>query len=528
MAAIISQRYYWPGLHANVMEYVGECHECTLAKPPPRRARVSRRPTVGSYPFDLLFCDVVDMEKTGDWDEEKGTGYNKLVVFVDSLSRWVEAVPFHGAPSSEQVLDAFMVHIVSRYGAPRELRTDCGSNLASKLCQEIYKQTGVDLTVSSAEHHEALGTVERVQQTLIRMTRASDEGGLFWVDHLPFLLMSYRATPHRVTRMSPAELLYGRQFRTPCQMADDPLPIDPHAASDFPEHIRAYASKLHARLTLAWQSAREASEIEQEKTVREMSASAAPHHQYQVNDRVCRLLPGKTNKLLHKYGGPYRVAEVVSEGRYRLTDLENNMVRDTFDACDLRPYRTYVDAEELQSDEYLVDEILDHRDVRGRREFRIKWRGYARSKSTWEPKTEIMRRCAELVTDYEDSLSPAPAPSSEQPSPESPQATPARPRAPAPPPAPKPVQRDASAYESDLTPTLARFARGQWSYGRYEASKRGKRLRLFEASHFTPAELESPTFQALRKTAMEEQTITASAIIQWSMDSISAVSAAAA
>ena len=172
--------------------------------------------------------------------------------------------------------------------------------------------------------------------------------------------------------------------------------------------ICSYANRLNDQLTLAWKAAREASEFEQEKTVREMAASSAPLQKYQVNDRVCRLLPGRVNKLLYKYGGPYRVAEVISEGRYRLTDLENNMVKDTFDACDLRPYRTIVDAEELQSDEYLVDEIMDHRDVKRYREFRIKWRGYPRSKGTWEPKSEIMRRCAELVSEYESTLETAP------------------------------------------------------------------------------------------------------------------------
>ena len=59
-------------------------------------------------------------------------------------------------------------------------------------------------SASTPEHHESAGLVERFHSTLIGMTRAANEGGAHWPQHLPFLLFSYRATPHRATRHSPA------------------------------------------------------------------------------------------------------------------------------------------------------------------------------------------------------------------------------------------------------------------------------------------------------------------------------------
>ena len=52
-----------------------------------------------------MFADILDMADTHDYDKEKGTGARKLVVFVDSISRWVEAIPMHSDPTSEQLLD---------------------------------------------------------------------------------------------------------------------------------------------------------------------------------------------------------------------------------------------------------------------------------------------------------------------------------------------------------------------------------------------------------------------------------------
>ena len=97
-AAAIRSRYFWPGLTEDVWEYVAECHECTLAKPGRAVSRKPRGPTLGRYPFDLLYTDVLSMEESYDYDKEKGTGASKLLVFADSLSRWVEAIPLHKDP----------------------------------------------------------------------------------------------------------------------------------------------------------------------------------------------------------------------------------------------------------------------------------------------------------------------------------------------------------------------------------------------------------------------------------------------
>ena len=125
-------------------------------------------------------------------------------------------------------------------------------------------------------------------------------------------------------------------------------------------------------------------------------------------------MPRAENKLQYIYSGPYRVAEVLSGGRYVLRDLENRLLSDTFDVSQLRAYRTVVDAEDVQADEYIVDELMAHRQAAGDlRQFQVKWRGYPRSQATWEPREELMRRCSELVEQYESQL-PAPKPRRER------------------------------------------------------------------------------------------------------------------
>ena len=135
MFNVLRERYYWPGLHADVVSHVRECHECTLAKRLTRSLASPERSKLGSYPFDDLTVDIVTMGITHDGQ------YDKLLVFADSLSRWVEAVPFLGDPTSEQVMDAFLCHIACRYGWPRTIRSDGGSNLAGTLNKTLFSLT---------------------------------------------------------------------------------------------------------------------------------------------------------------------------------------------------------------------------------------------------------------------------------------------------------------------------------------------------------------------------------------------------
>jgi len=70
-------------------------------------------------------------------------------------------------------------------------------------------------------------------------------------------------------------------------------------------------------------------------------------------------------------------------------------------------HRTKGKAKTTKADEkeYEVEELLDHQvlDKYGNRvdRFLVKWRGYDLFNNTWEPRSELMRNCRDLVLNYE-------------------------------------------------------------------------------------------------------------------------------
>jgi hypothetical protein len=407
MAQVLRARYYWPGQKTEIETHVRECHECTLAKAPFRKPAAPKGPPVGSYPFDRVFVDVLSMAITHDY-VKGSTGYSKLLVFIDSLSRWIEAVPFNDVPTSEQVLHSYLSEVVCRHGTPRELRSDAGSNFVSQLSATIFKATGTLLTSTEANRHEGVGLVERAQQTLVGLARATNGGGRRWADHLPFYLMSMRASPNRLTRQSPSSLLYGREIRLPSQISD-PRPVaEVTARNDLPESILRYAEDLQCKLRAAWAAARDATLASQRDTVGETTRTHDTLVSFNVGDRVCMRKHGNDNKLEYFYSGPYRVTKVMSASKYELCDLENQKIRNEVHVSNLKAYLTITDIEKVTEDEYLVDHLLGRRGLGSNREYKVKWRSYPVSKATWVKHSELTRRCADLITEYD--ARPAKAP----------------------------------------------------------------------------------------------------------------------
>ena len=205
-------------------------------------------------------------------------------------------------------------------------------------------------------------------------------------------------------------IVYGHELRLPAQLGDGvTLPAVDEPAGDTPPQIADYARRLNATLRAAWTAAREASSEEQERTFRDQW-STAHTPSYEVGDRVCHRLRDKGGKLQSEWSVPCRVAEVLGQGNYRLTDLANCLMTDTFHVSRLRPYRPHADEEALAPDESLVDRLVGHRDrMPGSvREYRVKWRGYPLSKATYEPRDELMRRCQPLVEEYDAKNLPMP------------------------------------------------------------------------------------------------------------------------
>ncbi|XP_063888612.1 uncharacterized protein K02A2.6-like [Scylla paramamosain] len=194
------QCVYWPGLEGDLQHYRASCTSCeTHAPSQPSETLVITPPP--EYPFQSTVADMFQHE---------GHTY---MVYADRLTGWLELAHFpHGATSNK--IKSQMRQYFTRWGAPEQLSTDGGPNLASEEMSEFLKNWGVIARLSSAQYPQSNGRAEAAVKTAKRIIRANTgSGGSLDTDKTSLAVLQYLNTPLRSVNKSPAQLATGRQLR---------------------------------------------------------------------------------------------------------------------------------------------------------------------------------------------------------------------------------------------------------------------------------------------------------------------------
>ena len=104
--------------------------------------------------------------------------------------------------------------LFARYGLPQQMVSDNGPQFASEEFATFTKANGIRHTRCAPYHPSSNGAVERFVQTCIKGMQASMKDGLPLQHCLANFLLTYRATLHTTTGVSPATLFLGRDVRT--------------------------------------------------------------------------------------------------------------------------------------------------------------------------------------------------------------------------------------------------------------------------------------------------------------------------
>ena len=311
----LRKKYWWKGMCGDVERFCKSCLECVTRKGPGRAVRPPLVPIPTGGPFHRVGVDVLQLPVT-----ELGNRY--VVVFVDHLTKWVEAFAVPNQ-TAETIAHLLVEEIFCRHGAPQQLLSDRGANFLSELVLEICKFLQIKKINTSGYHPQTNGMVDKFNSTLIGMiSKVAESSGKDWDRHLPFLLFAYRVSIHDSTRESPFYLLYGRDARIPSES------VLSQTVSPYLVNSADYRHELTDSLTTAWTLATEFIKGAQ-KQQKQAYDKGAKEHKFKVGDRVMIHMPaavsGKSWKLARPYHGPYRVIGTTS------TNIEARLV-DNVDA----------------------------------------------------------------------------------------------------------------------------------------------------------------------------------------------------
>jgi hypothetical protein len=388
----IKRKYYWPRLGRTVKTYVLSCDACQRNKPQQRRPAGLLQPLpVPEGRWENIAMDyIVQLPRTP-------RGYDAILVVVDRLTKRAHFLATRTNVTAAETAQLFVDQVFRLHGLPKTMVTDRDARFVGHFWRALFNLLDVKLTPSTAFHPQTDGQTERTNRILEQMLRNYvNQRQDNWDTCLALAEFAYNNAVQSSTKMTPFFCDHGRHPLLP-----DTLLL-PHQFQDITpvEGTAKFLEKMNSVL----KDAREAIQSAQERQERYANEKRRDES-FLAGDRVYLSTANLTTdadrnrpsrKLTARYVGPFPIAEVVSKVAYKLELPATMRVHPVFHVSLLKRYTPslpeFGDRHPNQpppeivggQEEWEVEEILEERMRRRRREFLVKWKGYGREDATWQ------------------------------------------------------------------------------------------------------------------------------------------------
>lgn len=146
---------------------------------------------------------------------------NQWILIVEDLcSRWTELFPLKIASAQNCAL-TLLNEVFLRYGIPRRLHSDNGTQFISAVMQKLTYCLGIRQSFTPVYHPEA-NPVERKNRDLkVQLSICVGKDHTTWDLKLPSIRFAINTVKCATTGYSAAYLTFGRELRTPIEVQND-------------------------------------------------------------------------------------------------------------------------------------------------------------------------------------------------------------------------------------------------------------------------------------------------------------------
>ena len=330
---ILQAGFVWPSLHRDVQHWCKTCKVCQ--KTGVRRLTYEPQTPIQSFgPFDKWGIDAIGpLPRT-----QSGKEY--IIMGVDYMTRWAEAVPTSRITASE-VGKFIFEFICCRFGAPLEIISDRGPGFRGDLVGDLLRRLNVKRRHSSPYYPQCNGLVEKVNGMICKIiTKQVCERPKDWDKHLTAALWAYRTSFKTSIGFTPFHLVYGQEALLPIELELASLRVLANGHEKPKERLKQRILDL------------ERLELDREEAIN-FYASQAECRRQKFNEKLVdkelkegmlvlrydnRFDNRKDGKFLAKWEGPFLVLRKYSNGSYQLQDVEGKIHHTRVNGWRLKPY----------------------------------------------------------------------------------------------------------------------------------------------------------------------------------------------
>jgi hypothetical protein len=328
LGKVFRQGFYWLKATSDAADLVQKCENCQQCARDQKQPLSLTQLIQPTWPLQRWGLDLL-----GPLPPAQGN-LKYVVVAVEYFCKWIEANPL-AIITSVTVQKFFWQNIVCRFGVPKAITVDNGTQFDAEAFKDFCDQIGTKIHFALVRHPESNGLVERANSIIMTgiMKLIFNQPRGKWSDELIKVLWSHNTTASRSTGFTPFKLLFGDEAITPKEakigsirkiaLAEDEA--DYQVTKDTIEGTRLQAiehiNKYQAE-TIKWR----------DRKVR--LKNIKPGHL--VFWRVANL--DTVGKLQLKWEDPFLVVSSSRPGSYRLKDMDGNDIPRSCNADEIRRY----------------------------------------------------------------------------------------------------------------------------------------------------------------------------------------------
>lgn len=211
MKSLLRQNLWWPGMDRQIESFVKSCPYCQLVTDTSRPLPIVQT-RLPNNPWDCVSMDFSTASDKEGW---------KALILTDHYSRFLVAIPMD--KTDTQAVKNALTCVFQTYYYPKTLRADNGPPFNSFELGDWLKKLGITFEHTTPLNPTENGLVERHMQGINKISAITRLEKRNWKKVLAEYMAAYNTWPHCVTKLPPAELMFGRAIRSllPCIKTDE-------------------------------------------------------------------------------------------------------------------------------------------------------------------------------------------------------------------------------------------------------------------------------------------------------------------
>ena len=231
----MKDNFFIPNLMHYLRSFIKGCHTCQLSrsdKPPPRQ--LQPQIYLNYRPLSKLSMDLKVMPRS-----QKGHKFNLCI--IDEMTNYLITVPIYHS-RSEEVGEALIEHVISKFCAPNCIFMDQDSAFMSTLMNYLFRKLNIKIMNVALYNHQSL-QAEHCFKTLSQiLTKHLSGQGQMWHEYLPLTTFTHNTfNSSNLANHSPYELVFGRKPKLLLDLETDP---DVRVSGTYKEYLLQLRKRL--------------------------------------------------------------------------------------------------------------------------------------------------------------------------------------------------------------------------------------------------------------------------------------------